>query len=95
MRKGILFSGICRNIELSRSKCFYAFACNRWIKNNPLPNGKSLWDRYAQLKQHNQFVIKMLLERPIDAIESIAEKKSKMYYESCLDKNGLIERSQC
>lgn len=71
---------------------FYAFACNRWIKNNPIPDGKSLWGTFGKLEQRNQLVIKNVIDRPLDSFKSKAEKKAKMYYESCLDENETIEK---
>lgn len=87
-------SEILNSIDQKVDPCddFYAFACNRWIKNNPIPDGKSMWGTFAKLEQRNQLVIKNVLERPIDEFKSKAEKKAKLYYESCLDENELIEK---
>lgn len=87
-------SEILNSIDQKVDPCddFYAFACNRWIKNNPIPDGKSMWGTFAKLEQRNQLVIKNVLERPIDMFKSKAEKKAKLYYESCLDENELIEK---
>lgn len=51
-----------------------------------------MWGTFAKLEQRNQLVIKNVLERPIDVFKSKAEKKAKLYYESCLDENELIEK---
>lgn len=40
---------------------FYAFSCNNWIKNNPIPDGKSMWGTFGSLEQRNQLVVKNVL----------------------------------
>lgn len=70
---------------------FYAYACDGWIRNNPIPDGKSSWGTFMKLEQQNHLVIKHVLEQPIDTFKSKAEQKAKMYYESCLDTNDTIE----
>lgn len=71
---------------------FYAYACNRWIKENPIPDGKSTWGTFGKLEQRNQLVIKNVLERPLSAFKSKAEKKAKLYYESCMDADETMEK---
>ncbi|MEQ2252510.1 hypothetical protein ILYODFUR_022455 [Ilyodon furcidens] len=40
---------------------FYNFACGGWMKNNPLPEGKSRWGPFSDLWEHNMLVMKRLL----------------------------------
>lgn len=40
---------------------FYNFACGGWMKNNPLPEGKSRWEPFSNLWEHNMLVMKRLL----------------------------------
>jgi hypothetical protein len=37
------------------------YACGRWIKMNPIPEGKSIWGTFDRLWQENQIVMKTLL----------------------------------
>lgn len=71
---------------------FYAYACNQWIKNNPIPDGKSMWGTFGKLEQQNQLVVKNVLERPMDTFKSEAEQKAKLYYKSCLDEDEVMEK---
>lgn len=71
---------------------FYSYACDGWIRNNPIPDGKSSWGTFMKLEQQNHLVIKHVLEQPMDNFKSKAEQKAKMYYESCLDANDTIEQ---
>ena len=40
---------------------FYQFACGGWMRSNPIPATKSLWDKVAVLSKQNQVVIKKVL----------------------------------
>ncbi|XP_063707260.1 endothelin-converting enzyme homolog isoform X2 [Culicoides brevitarsis] len=86
-------SSILHSIDQSIDPCdnFYAYSCNQWIKNNPIPDGKSMWGTFGKLEQQNQLVIKNVLERDFDEFKSKAELKAKLYYESCLDENEVME----
>lgn len=107
-----------RSIDQSVDPCddFYAFSCNKWIKNNPIPDGKSMWGTFGKLEQSNQLVVKNVLgklwraralsfylykkkqkklgltERPVATLKSNAEKKAKLYYQSCLDEDDIMEK---
>lgn len=37
---------------------FYGYACNGWIKANPIPEGKSSWGTFTKLEQENQLIVK-------------------------------------
>lgn len=56
-------SEILHSIDTSINPCddFYAFSCNQWIKNNPIPDGKSMWGTFGKLEQRNQLVVKNVL----------------------------------
>lgn len=68
------------------------FISNQWIKNNPIPDGKSSWGTFSNIEQRNQLIIKNILEKPMKTFKSEAEKKAKIYYESCLDRNDDLEQ---
>lgn len=87
-------SEILNSIDQQVNPCddFYAFACNKWIKNNPIPEGKSMWGTFGKLEQSNQLVIKNVLDRPATSFQSKAEQKAKLYYESCLDEDEIIDK---
>lgn len=40
---------------------FYQYACGGWIRENPIPEGKSSWGTFQKLWQQNQLVIKIAL----------------------------------
>lgn len=87
---------------------FYDYACGGWIKNNPLPDGYASWGTFGKLTQDNQLILRNLLgnERAHKNLTNLicfhseqnstklsgAEYKAKMYYDSCMDRNGTIEK---
>ena len=56
-------SKILEAMDLSVDPCedFYSYSCNGWVKNNPIPDGKSIWGTFIKLGQNNQLVIKHVL----------------------------------
>lgn len=79
-------------IAYCRCDDFYAYSCNQWIQNNPIPDGKSMWGTFGKLEQQNQLVVKNVLERNISEYRSVAEKKAKQYFESCMDVDEIMEK---
>ncbi|XP_017129913.1 neprilysin-3 isoform X1 [Drosophila elegans] len=87
-------SEILKSIDVTVDPCddFYAYSCNQWIKNNPIPEGKSTWGTFGKLEQMNQLIIRNVLEKPAKSFKSEAERKAKVYYESCLDADEHMEK---
>lgn len=88
-------SAIINAIDRQVDPCqdFYQYTCGGWIKDNPLPDGKSIWGTFGKLWQENQLVMKNVLEekKPTESL-SDAERKARIYYDSCMDKNETIEK---
>jgi neprilysin len=55
-------------------------------------DGKSMWGTFGKLEQQNQLVLKIVLEKNETIFKSNAERKAKMYYESCLDNDETMEK---
>ena len=47
---------------------FYRFSCGGWIKNNPIPKSRSMWDQFSKLELENdKFVAKIVADKEIRA----------------------------
>lgn len=71
---------------------FYQYSCGGWIKSNPLPEGNLIWGAFAKLWEKNQLILKNILEDESIHHKSKAERNARIYYHSCLDKNGILEK---
>lgn len=70
---------------------FYQFACGNWIKNNPIPADQPAWGRFDELHDHNQLVLRNILEKQsADSPQrNPTEQKIGDYYYSCMDETGI------
>ncbi|XP_030633266.1 endothelin-converting enzyme 2b, partial [Chanos chanos] len=70
---------------------FYQYACGGWIRKNPLPDGRSRWSTFNSIWDQNQAVLKHLLENGTFNSSSEAERKTQLYYLSCLNEQRIEE----
>lgn len=73
---------------------FYQYACGGWRDANPLPADRSRYGRFTELLDHNQLVLKDILEKASAAggKRSVTDQKIGDYYAACMDErkvNGL------
>lgn len=87
-------SEVIKALDGTKDPCddFYEFACGGWIRNNPIPEGKSSWGIFSKIELQNQLTIRYALEK-VNVTEPIdAEGKAKIYYDACIDTNETIEQ---
>jgi putative endopeptidase len=70
---------------------FYQYACGNWIKNNPIPADQAEWGRFNELHEHNQLVLRNILEKTSAENSSRSPNDQKIgdYYFSCMDEAGI------
>uniref|UniRef100_A0A8C7KED7 Endothelin-converting enzyme 1 n=1 Tax=Oncorhynchus kisutch TaxID=8019 RepID=A0A8C7KED7_ONCKI len=86
-------SAVMGALDRSVDPChdFYNFACGGWVRNNPLPEGKSRWGPFSNLWERNMAVMKHLLENTTMKGLSKAEKKAQRYYKACMNETKIEE----
>jgi len=70
---------------------FYQYACGNWIRNNPIPADQPSWGRFHELHEHNQAVLREILEKRSadDPGRSPNDQKIGDYYSSCMDEAAI------
>jgi putative endopeptidase len=84
-------------IDKSADPCvdFYQYACGTWAKEHPVPGDQSSYSRFTELAEHNQTVLRGILEKAAERANDthdIVEKEIGSYYAACMDERGIEER---
>ncbi|KAF4525659.1 hypothetical protein B566_EDAN001259 [Ephemera danica] len=73
---------------------FYQYACGRWASRHPIPRDKSGFDTFELLRERLDAQLRVLLEQePTEPAESsVAIRKARDLYRSCMDYDSLTSR---
>src|SRR5579872_909207 len=84
------------DVDRSVDPCtdFYQYACNNWMKKNPIPPDYSSWDAFGEIYERNLAVLRQILE---DASADSAERspitqKIGDFYASCMDDKAANQK---
>jgi len=80
------------NIDKTLDPCtdFYAFACNKWMKNNPIPADYPSWQSFGEVYEYNLSVLHTVLNKysANDPKRTVVQQKIGDYYASCMDETA-------
>ena len=83
-------------IDASADPCadFFQYACGSWNRKNPLPGDHARWGRFDQLAEHNQIVLRAILEKAAapDSQRTPIAQKVVDYYSACMDEKAAETR---
>ena len=70
---------------------FYAYACGKWMAQNPVPSDRSSWGRFNELAQRGEFVVRDILEKASGVRPERSESEQKIgdYYATCMDEAAI------
>ncbi len=73
---------------------FYAYACSKWLAQNPIPADRAAWGRFNELAERGEYIVRDILEKAAADRpgRSVNEQKIGDYYASCMDESA-IERA--
>lgn len=71
---------------------FYAFACDEWRRDHPIPPDASSWSRYDEVTKKNRELVRAILEETARGGATPVEKQVGAYYGACMDEQGVESR---
>jgi len=76
------------DVEVEPCEDFYGFACGGWMGKNEIPDGKSRWGRFYELRDMVDNALKAIVNSPDDN-PSVAVTSLKTMYNGCMDTEAI------
>ena len=81
-----------KSLDPSVNPCqnFYLYACGGWKTANPIPPEYSRWGRFSELADHNQQVLRGILEDSAQNLDrSPIDREIGTFYGSCMNESAV------
>jgi len=80
-------ASIIEAMDITVDPCtdFFTFSCGGWIEKNVIPEGKSKWGRFYELRDKVDQAVKTIVETPPHPSEARAVLSLKAMYSGCMD----------
>src|SRR6266404_2592642 len=80
-------------VDPALSPCddFYKYACNKWLKTNPIPPDQVFWSTGSSLELWNENLLRETLEASSknDPKRKAVQQKIGDYWAACMDESGI------
>ena len=80
-----------QNMDASFDPCenFFLHSCASWMKKNPIPPARNMYDTFMKLDDKNSRRLRDILEEVDELPEQSAVKKAKRYFEACVNEEEV------
>ena len=70
---------------------FYAYACNKWQAQNPIPSDRPSWGTFNLLQERGEYMVRAILEKASENKPGRSGNEQKIgdYYASCMDEAAV------
>ena len=87
----IAAGGILQTMDQSADPCqdFFQFSCGGWVANNEIPDGKSRWGKFYELRDKVDKAVRKIIESPKDETDAQSVNYLKDHYLACNDEETI------
>ncbi|TRY79621.1 hypothetical protein TCAL_09039 [Tigriopus californicus] len=82
---------IIKSLDETADPCedFFQFSCGGWVASNVIPDSKSKWGKFYELREAVDQAVRTIVETPIEAEDAQAVKNMKNLYNGCLNVDAI------
>lgn len=77
------------NMDVEPCQDFWNFACGGWIENNEIPEAKSRWGKFYELRDAVDKSVRKIVEAPEAEGEALSVTYLKAMYKGCLNLDAI------
>jgi len=87
----IAAGNILNTMDQTADPCqnFFQFACGGWIANNEIPEAKSRWGKFYELRDKVDLAVRKIIESPKDEADANSVNYMKDHYLSCTNLSNI------